>query len=364
MPASADNTDYTSVVQGIDWDELYLEKNLGDHLETLRQEWLQEFDVVLIDSRTGVTDFSGITTARLPDVLAFMFTANRQSLYGCSDIVRRAMEARRQMPIDRPALIPLPIPARFEQREEYDRAQEWRKQFAQALTPFFHVWAPLGSDPNKLVDLLTIPYVPRWTFGEELAFLAEPAGSTGTRSPSQAASYACETISALLVQKFAKVDLLISSRDEYVHTARSVAAQRQSPLHKNVFISYPEGDREAFTVAKEIARLVIDIGCTPILEDPSAAKQSAGRLRVDVERSDVALVLFSAIPSSRQNRETEAFLRQNLRSESERAIFPELLKGGEKNFISSRLAAYNAVFLELSSAKRLATQSFAGVARP
>jgi hypothetical protein len=36
---------------------------------------------------------------------------------------------------------------------------------------------PLKTDPLKLIDLLTIPYVPRWTFGEELAVLHEQARS-------------------------------------------------------------------------------------------------------------------------------------------------------------------------------------------
>ena len=77
------------------------------------------FDFIFVDSRTGVTDFSGITTVLLPDVLIFQFTANNQSLQGSCDVVRRAKEARQQLPLDRPALLTMPIPSRFEQREEY-----------------------------------------------------------------------------------------------------------------------------------------------------------------------------------------------------------------------------------------------------
>ena len=145
MPAASSNgTDYTTQVQALDWEKLYNHHNLGEHLEALRSEWLQSFDVVLIDSRTGVTDFSGLTTAQLPDILAFMFTANEQSLTGCASIVTRAMEARRGLPLDRPALLPLPIPSRFEQREEYDRAKQWRSRFVEALTPFMENWMPKG----------------------------------------------------------------------------------------------------------------------------------------------------------------------------------------------------------------------------
>jgi cellulose biosynthesis protein BcsQ len=229
MPAMASSgADYTDRVQHLDWDELYEKHKFGARLEAMRAQWVEKFDFVLVDSRTGVTDFSGLLTAQLPDVLAFMFTANAQSLEGCANIARRAMEARRKLPVNRPALLPLPIPARFEQREEYERAQQWRTRFASDLAPFFDRWRPVSADPVKLIDHLTIPYVPRWTFGEDLSALQEPAGPAGTRTTSHAVSFALETIAALLAQGFAKIDLLVSSRDEYVHAARASIKGRQA----------------------------------------------------------------------------------------------------------------------------------------
>jgi hypothetical protein len=46
------------------------------------------------------------------------------------------MTARSRMPVDRPALLPLPIPARCEQREEYARAKAWRSRFVVQLGEF------------------------------------------------------------------------------------------------------------------------------------------------------------------------------------------------------------------------------------
>jgi len=193
MPASEiGGPDYVEAVQRLAWDDLYLEHDLGARLETLRAGWVQNFDLVLLDSRTGVTDFSGIITVQLPDVLAFLFTANNQSLIGCCDIARRAMAAKTKLAIDRPALVPLPLPAKFEMHEEYDRAQFWRGQFARQLEPFFNVWAPSTVNPSALIEILTIPYVPRWTFGEDLAALAEPPSSAGTRTASLSMTYSLE----------------------------------------------------------------------------------------------------------------------------------------------------------------------------
>ena len=48
----------------------------------------RNYDYVLIDSRTGFGDTSGITTMMLPDVLVNCFTLNTQSVDGGADIAR------------------------------------------------------------------------------------------------------------------------------------------------------------------------------------------------------------------------------------------------------------------------------------
>ena len=254
MPArSATNNSYVEVVQQLDWDKLYDEHDFGSEIERLRHDWIENFDFILIDSRTGVTNFSGLTTSQLPDVLAFLFTPNRQSLLGSCDIARKAMDARRQSPLDRPAIIPLPIAAKFDQTEEYDRAQSWKKRFADQTRTFFDCWAPPGNDALRLVELLSIPYVPRWSFGEELAAISELPSLGGTRTPSYPASFALETVAALIANRFDKVPLLLSSRDEYVLTARANAQPKMSSKKRdlNIFLSYSHKDENVASTVKE-----------------------------------------------------------------------------------------------------------------
>lgn len=353
MPAEAPgDRDYADVVQDLDWDELYDRHGLGDRIETLRADWTTEFDFVLVDSRTGVTDFSGLTTAQLPDVLAFMFTANEQSLGGCVDIARRAMAARSKMPVDRPAILPLPIPARFEPREEFDRAQQWRTRFSDELAPFFEFWAPAGTDTLKLVDLLTIPYVPRWTFGEELAVLLEPAGSDGLRSPGQAASYACETIAALLVHEFANVELLTSSRDEYVHSARSRAAERHAPpvVPLRLFLSR-SADPDSRAVAESVRLLFEEAYGREFepLEDTAAIEAGSSiqtKLQDVIETADAYIVIVDKdFSSSHQHREVDWIQRLALRSDTPKPIIPVVLAEARPTFFKSKLANYFAILL-------------------
>ena len=210
IPSGRGDDDYIGNVQKIDWHALSRDHDLGVRLERARAEAVSQFDFVLIDGRTGITDFAGIVTAQLPDILAFLFTANKQSLDGVVDVTNRAMLARNRLPFDRGALLPLPIPARFEQREEYKRAEEWKGHFLEAVAPFYDLWVSREVDFRSILELTTIPYVPYWSFGEEIAVLQEP-----TRSP-HVISYHLETLAALLAHRLHRTDLLASSREEYV----------------------------------------------------------------------------------------------------------------------------------------------------
>jgi MinD-like ATPase involved in chromosome partitioning or flagellar assembly len=76
---------YTRNLEAFDWEE-FLSKQGGQFVERLRNEWRDEFDIVLIDSRTGLSDTSGICTIQLPDVVVAMFTANYQACMACGTL--------------------------------------------------------------------------------------------------------------------------------------------------------------------------------------------------------------------------------------------------------------------------------------
>ncbi len=108
-----------------------------------------------------------------------LFTANLQSLEGACDVVERAAAAaRNRLPWDRSRLLVLPVASRFDSREEYQQALAWRQRFGERLTPFYRDWLARDIEPRELIDRTTIPYISRWSFGEELvanrdAYVAE-----------------------------------------------------------------------------------------------------------------------------------------------------------------------------------------------
>jgi hypothetical protein len=353
MPAQGSGGfNYAEVVQDLDWDALYAEHGLGARIEEIRARWVDRFDFVLIDSRTGVTDFSGLTTAQLPDVLAFMFTANEQSLGGCIDVAGRALEARRNLPVDRPAILPLPIPARFDQREEYERAQHWRNEFAHRLAPFFGSWLPRGTDLLRLIDLITLPYVPRWTFGEELAALLEPPGSGGVRSPGHLASYACETLAALLANNFARIDLLTTSRDEYVHAARKLGSPDTGEGKRKLLVYVSEDWSSSFSEGGySVLRGFLDkTGLEYELPQAQEGnRRRDGRSLMELlETADLYFVYVSPqfAESSIQTAEAKQILLQMSRGRDGKMVFPIVYPGAEEAFYRSPLASFQPITLD------------------
>ena len=89
ITAGRETADYNSRVRQIAWVDLFKHKGFGTYLEQLREQWIADYDFVLIDSRTGITDIGGICTIHLPDVLVLFFTANWQSLQGVVDVMQR-----------------------------------------------------------------------------------------------------------------------------------------------------------------------------------------------------------------------------------------------------------------------------------
>jgi cellulose biosynthesis protein BcsQ len=173
ISAGRDDSDYTSRLQQIDWEQLFAKQKFGSYLETLRNDWLHEYDFILIDSRTGVTDIGGICTIHLPDIVVTFFTASGQSLAGVKDVMVRARRAHADLPVDRKRLVIVPIPARDESSNEYKLAKEWRERFARELDVFFREWAPESEKSEDILDRLKIPYFAYWSFGERLPVMEE-----------------------------------------------------------------------------------------------------------------------------------------------------------------------------------------------
>lgn len=195
--------DYAQNLEAFDWKDFFSLNHGGVFLEQLRNHWKNDFDIVLIDSRTGLSDVSGICTIFLPDIIVPMFTANYQSLNGVRDILRLTQEARQNLDVDRLPLSILPVPARFGTRAEFKESQEWLDRFADTLSEFYSDWLPLWIKPRQILERLKIPQIDYFGFGEKLAVVDH-----GTSDP-EGMGFVYSKIAAFLASDFKDVKSLV-----------------------------------------------------------------------------------------------------------------------------------------------------------
>ena len=82
--AGLQDAGYGSRVRDFDWRAFYERLGGSAFIDTFRERL--KYDFILIDSRTGVADTSGICTLQLPDQVVVCFTYNRQSIKGAEAV--------------------------------------------------------------------------------------------------------------------------------------------------------------------------------------------------------------------------------------------------------------------------------------
>jgi cellulose biosynthesis protein BcsQ len=337
IPAGRFDETYVKRMQTLNWEELYRDEALGERLEKLRSEWKEEYDFILIDSRTGVTDIGGICTIQMPDQLVLLFTANHQSLEGVLEVAKRAAEQRNRLPFDRAGVPAIPVPTRFDGRVQFELAKEWLDVFASRLEPLYREWADRDVEPRKILDLVRIPYIAFWSFGEKMPVLDE-----GTRDP-ESLGFALETLTALLAHHLSGTDLLIRSRDELVASARK--RQAVEDFRYDAFLSYPIEEAELATkLAESLKTRGLKVYLLLLNVEDRKTREEVSR-EIESSRS------FVILPSRKRGKIgkwQEAELTYALRllyedRERGRRIVPVLLEGADARSFPPVLQSFQSV---------------------
>ena len=211
IPSGAASPDYARQLHEFSWQEFFAGKVGGPVLERWRSEWKEAYDFILVDSRTGLSDIGGVCTILLPDVLAAVFTASHQSTRGVRAVIDSAQQERRKLDVPRLPLAVLPIPARFDGREEVDLGEKWLDKFAEIFSPVMQTWLPVSVPARDMLVKLKVPYVSRFSFGEDLA--VETYDIKNTDYP----GYYIVPLAELLDTSFASVRKLFPQADRAAH---------------------------------------------------------------------------------------------------------------------------------------------------
>jgi hypothetical protein len=189
LPAGRQNALYAVRTNTFGWQDFYERLNGGAFFDLLRRKVRQSYDYVLIDSRTGVSDTSGICTIQMPDQLVVCFTASEQNLQGGAAIAAsvKAHWAKRDSD-GKPDHRIFPVFTRIEHSEKR-KLDAARARARLLFRPLLNQW---HSDEEAYWNRIEISYWPYYAFEEVLAVFGDEFRTETSLIA------ACETITDLI----------------------------------------------------------------------------------------------------------------------------------------------------------------------
>ncbi|MCI0339322.1 MAG: AAA-like domain-containing protein [Acidobacteria bacterium] len=263
-------TNYARRVRSFDWDDFYVNWDGEQFFEWFRRETEKLADVVLIDSRTGVTEMSGVCTYQLADIVLMFVAPNQQNLDGISMMAhslsnsKLITEGRNRRPLSL-----LVIPSRVE-HSEAELLDKFADQFDQMLgtLPFF----TLEFEKNAFIDL-KIPYVPYYAYMENVA----------VREPERASA-------ADMIKAYERISATIAQLEPPAGPLRKLYRKRF-----RIFISYSSSAEPDRSVALQILEALQQREDCEVFIDQMipVGVVWAEYLRGELERADFLIALLS-----------------------------------------------------------------------
>jgi hypothetical protein len=161
---------YGGRVNSFNWKHFYDKLGGWSVIEEMGKQLRLDYDFILVDSRTGVSDTAGICTVQLPDDVVICFTLNYQSVDGAASVAGSILEQR--LRLGRPVRL-LPVPMRVLDAEKFKL--EAVSAYGQArFLPLLSSDIPDGPAREKYWQEVLVPHVAFYGFEEQLAWFLEP----------------------------------------------------------------------------------------------------------------------------------------------------------------------------------------------
>jgi WD40 repeat protein/MinD-like ATPase involved in chromosome partitioning or flagellar assembly len=281
LPAGRQGEAYAVKVNTFDWKNLYDRLGGGGFFEAVKVHARREYEYVLIDSRTGVSDTSGISSVQMPDTLVVCFTYNNQSIRGASSVAQSAVHRRRLLDEEQrarraaarregPALIEdssrpyrvFPVPMRVEKGESERLAL--RQAFARSEFTRFLSDEP---DPTAYWSDVQVPHDPFYAYEEVLSPFKDEV-----RDPTTVLAAMVRICSRLTDNGVAEYRVTITpERQQEIRERYS-----ETPLTERARASFAESLRE--TAEEALVRRVDAALGTLTTEERATAFRVLGRL--------------------------------------------------------------------------------------
>jgi hypothetical protein len=156
---------YNRTVTEMNWSEFFSEWGGATYFEYFTKDLLQKGQIILIDSRTGVTELGGICTHHLANMVLLFTASNEQNRDGSARMVEsldreevRAVHGGREVAV-------LPIASRIDTRGGGSLAEKFVREFGKQFADLATKWAPEGA---AFLELSRIPYIGPYSFRERV----------------------------------------------------------------------------------------------------------------------------------------------------------------------------------------------------
>ena len=168
-------TSYADALSRFNWSTFFEERAGGVMIAGLQDWCRQNYDLILVDSRTGLADVAGICTMQLPDDVILCFVLNRQNMEGVARVAAAIVNHRGSVVAVRVAPMRVSKERPTEEADARARAQrEFRRAHlatdriesdmirlaipAASNVPFYETLAPFAAIDASL-DPLTLAYL-------------------------------------------------------------------------------------------------------------------------------------------------------------------------------------------------------------
>lgn len=267
VSAGRQNREYSATVSTFDWDNFYDRLGGGHFFDALREDMKANYDYVLIDSRTGLSDIADICTVHLPDALVDCFTLSDQSIDGAASVARQIAERYTGRPISI-----FPVPMRIDEGEK-EKADAGR---ALARLKFDRLPRDLSGDElTAYWGAVEIPYRPYYAYEETLATFGDEAGLTNSLLS------AFERLTAVITDR--EITSMPPVGEEVRLRIRDAFTRRRPALPADLFLSYVAENRmwadwiESVLTRAGFRVVPRDVSAEPVAPVPAATPENAAR---------------------------------------------------------------------------------------
>lgn len=316
VPAGRQGPAYGVRVSQFNWEEFYSKLGGGLLLEGLKDRLRKDYDYILIDSRTGISDTSGVCTVQMPDDLVVCFTLNRQSIMGAAAVAQSALDQRRK-PSGEPGLRVWPVPMRVEIFEK-DRLERARELARRTFAPFL---AHLPrSEREYYWGGIEVLYQPYFAYEEVLATFADRRRQTSSLLASM------EQLAGRISDVTELGPMTEAERQRGLALYVAPKAAPEGRLNGAILVVYRKNDE--YRVQPLIAILRSRFGAENVFAEYDSLELGADWESATFAAIDRAQVVLAAVTPIFSMETGSQYVRQLLRAYEQRKVVVPVLLGG------------------------------------